>query len=224
MLSVAALGTAFYMSRLYFLVFSGESRASDEIQHHIHESPGSMVGPLVVLAIGAALGGFVGLPGGLFDHPELEPARPTSSRRCSARRWRSRTSPRWAFMVVATALALVGIGLAWLFYGGGYREPARKFAAAFPELVKLVQDKFRIDELYAVPVHPPDQADRAGDLLRRRPHPHRQDPGRGRRRRRRRVRARSRAACRSGDGQRYMAVFAIGVAGLVYFATRPTAP
>jgi hypothetical protein len=28
----------------------------------------------------------------------------------------------------------------------------------------------------------------------------------------------------SGDGQRYMAVFAIGVAGLVYFASRPTVP
>ncbi|HXU64630.1 MAG TPA: PKD domain-containing protein, partial [Polyangia bacterium] len=27
-----------------------------------------------------------------------------------------------------------------------------------------------------------------------------------------------------GDGQRYMAVFAIGVAGMVYFATRPTVP
>ncbi len=50
------------MSRLYFLVFSGESRASDEIQHHIHESPGIMVGPLVVLAIGAGLAGFAGAP------------------------------------------------------------------------------------------------------------------------------------------------------------------
>src|SRR6185437_14965836 len=51
-LSLAALGTAFYMSRLYFLVFSGkESRASDEIKHHIHESPISMVAPLVILAI-----------------------------------------------------------------------------------------------------------------------------------------------------------------------------
>ncbi len=69
-LSLAALGTAFYMSRLYFLVFSGQSRASHEVQHHIHESPWSMVGPLVVLAIGAALGGLIGLPGGLFDHTD----------------------------------------------------------------------------------------------------------------------------------------------------------
>ncbi len=52
------------MSRLYFLVFSGsETRAPHDVQHHIHESPGSMVGPLVVLAIGAAVGGFIGLAG-----------------------------------------------------------------------------------------------------------------------------------------------------------------
>src|SRR5262245_59043940 len=71
MLLLAALGTAFYMSRLYFLVFSGdETRAPEKIKHHIHESPSIMVVPLVVLAIGATLIGFIGLPGGLFSHPE----------------------------------------------------------------------------------------------------------------------------------------------------------
>src|SRR5215831_349046 len=70
-LSAAALGTAFYMSRLYFLVFSGkETRASDEIKHHIHESPISMVGPLVILAVGALFGGFIGVPGSALHHTE----------------------------------------------------------------------------------------------------------------------------------------------------------
>ncbi len=71
LLMASALGTAFYMSRLYFLVFSGPSRADAETQHHIHESPGVMVGPLVLLAIGAVLSGYVGIPGALFEHPEL---------------------------------------------------------------------------------------------------------------------------------------------------------
>ena len=72
MLMLAALGTAFYMSRLYFLVFSGdEPRTTDEhIKHHIHESPPIMVVPLVVLAAGAMLVGLLGLPAGLFHHPE----------------------------------------------------------------------------------------------------------------------------------------------------------
>ena len=49
-LLVAALGTAFYMSRLYCLVFTGPCRADEDVQHHIHESPVSMVFPFVVLA------------------------------------------------------------------------------------------------------------------------------------------------------------------------------
>ena len=146
-LSVAALGTAFYMSRLYFLVFSGESRASDEMKHHIHESPGSMVGPLVVLAIGAGLGGLIGLPGGLFEHADWNLLDRELSPVLGAEVEVSHMT-EIAVMVGATLLALMGIFFAWLFYGGGYREPSRKFGAAVPKLVKLVQDKFRIDELY----------------------------------------------------------------------------
>jgi NADH-quinone oxidoreductase subunit L len=146
-LSVAALGTAFYMSRLYFLVFSGESRASHEVQHHIHESPGSMVGPLVVLAIGAALGGLIGLPGSLFEHADWNLLDRELAPVLGSEVEVSRMA-EIGVMVGATLLALLGIGLAWLFYGGGYREPSRKFAAAFPKLVKLAQDKFRIDEVY----------------------------------------------------------------------------
>jgi NADH-quinone oxidoreductase subunit L len=147
-LLVAALGTAFYMSRLFFLVFSGgETRASEEIKHHIHESPGLMVGPLVVLAIGAALGGLVILPGTLFGHEEwnllahrLDPV--------LGHELEILHSTEVGFMIGSSIIAFAGIGAAWAFYGGGYREPAKKFAAAFPGLVRLVRDKFRIDELY----------------------------------------------------------------------------
>ncbi len=222
-LMAAATGTAFYMSRLYFLVFSGdETRAPHDIQHHIHESPGSMVGPLVVLAIGAGLGGFIGVPGGLFGHPEwnwlAEHLAPVVGAEMEVAR-----NIEVVFMVASTVLALAGIGLAYVFYGGGYREPSRKFAAAVPGFVRLVQDKFRIDELYAFliirPLKKLAQAifvvvdrilidkvlvegvgavvDVFGRIVR---------------------------GFQVGDGQRYMAVFAIGVAAMVYFATRPTVP
>jgi NADH-quinone oxidoreductase subunit L len=223
LLSLAALGTAFYMSRLYFLVFSGENRAPDDIKHHIHESPGVMVGPLVVLAIGAGIGGFVGIPGGLFDHPELnwldhelEPV--------LGPEMHIPHNVEIGVMVGALAFALIGIGLAYVFYGGGTREPAKKFAAAVPGFVQLVRDKFRIDELYdALFVRPIKKISRAiffvidrviidkilvegvGAL----------------------VEAFSRLARMvqfSGDGQRYMAVFALGVAGVVCFSSRPTVP
>jgi NADH-quinone oxidoreductase subunit L len=59
-LVVAALGTAFYMWRLYFLVFGGEARS--EAAKDAHESPPAMTGPLIVLAFLATIAGVIGLP------------------------------------------------------------------------------------------------------------------------------------------------------------------
>jgi len=59
---IGAVLTAFYMFRLYLLAFRGPSHLSHETEHHLHESPPSMIIPLVVLAILTVVGGFVGLP------------------------------------------------------------------------------------------------------------------------------------------------------------------
>ena len=57
---VATAGlTAFYISRLFLLTFHGKSRATAEVQAHVHESPNTMLGPLIVLAVGALISGFV---------------------------------------------------------------------------------------------------------------------------------------------------------------------
>jgi NADH-quinone oxidoreductase subunit L len=221
MLMAAALGTAFYMSRLYFLVFTGKSRADEETQHHIHESPSVMVVPLVLLAVGATLGGLVGIPGALFDHPELNLLghlfEPVLGHEMEIPR-----TIELAFIGISTAIAVGGIALAWAFYGGGYREPAHRFAFQFRGFVALVRDKFRIDELYdAVIIRPlrvlarllyrfvdrilidrvvelvAGIVDLAGRMLR---------------------------YLQFGDAQRYMAVFAIGVAAVVYMASLPPKP
>jgi NADH-quinone oxidoreductase subunit L len=224
-LLVAALGTAFYMSRLYCLVFTGPCRADEDVQHHIHESPVSMVFPLVVLAAGAILSGFAGVPPAIRElfgkHGEstlavwLEPA--VGAPLEVAHR------TEWMGMGISTVIALAGIGLAYVFYGGGYRAPAHAFAQRLPGLVSLARDKFRIDELYGFIIVRPLQAicrvvfqivDRilidkvliggwafVADLAGR--------------------------ACRFvqvGDVQRYLAVFAIGLAVLVWIAARPAAP
>jgi len=224
LLLLAALGTAFYMSRLYFLVFSGdEPRTTDEhMKHHIHESPPIMVVPLMVLAAGAFFVGYVGLPTGLWEHPEynllahhLEPV--------LGPELEVSHKLEWIGMASSALLAALGIGLAYAFYGGGYREPARRFAEGFPRFVKLVQDKFRIDELYDALIIRPIRGgarliyrfvDRiivdkilvegTGALVD--------------------VFARIARAFQGGDGQRYMAVFAVGVALLVHFASQPTLP
>ena len=51
-----ALLTAFYMSRLLFLTFFGEFRGGHEAEHHVHESPWTMLVPLVLLAVGSLRG------------------------------------------------------------------------------------------------------------------------------------------------------------------------
>jgi len=64
--------TAFYMSRLVFLTFWGECRADEHTKHHIHESPRSMTMPLVVLAVLAVIGGWVGIPAALGGRNHIE--------------------------------------------------------------------------------------------------------------------------------------------------------
>src|SRR6187401_2943174 len=59
---VVAAMTAFYMFRLYHMTFSGTFRGTPEQEHHVHESPSSMVVPLQVLALGSIVAGFLGMP------------------------------------------------------------------------------------------------------------------------------------------------------------------
>ena len=58
----AAFLTAFYSGRLLFLTFHGETRADKHTFDHAHESPLVMVGPLIILAIGAVVAGGVAYP------------------------------------------------------------------------------------------------------------------------------------------------------------------
>ncbi len=55
----AAFLTAFYSWRLLFLTFHGKPRADKHVMEHVHESPPAMLIPLIVLAIGAVLAGWV---------------------------------------------------------------------------------------------------------------------------------------------------------------------
>src|SRR5438132_9002438 len=70
--TVTAFMTSFYMFRLMFLTFHGRPRMSHEVEHHIHESPPSMTGPLVLLAIGSILAGSLGVPHSLGGSNRIE--------------------------------------------------------------------------------------------------------------------------------------------------------
>ncbi len=62
LLLLAAIVTAFYMTRLAWLVFCGEFRGSAATWGRVHESPASMTVPLALLALLSIGGGWIGIP------------------------------------------------------------------------------------------------------------------------------------------------------------------
>lgn len=59
---ISAIITPLYMFKLYYTIFHGNFRGTNETLHHIHESPKNMTTPLIVLAILSTIGGFLGTP------------------------------------------------------------------------------------------------------------------------------------------------------------------
>ena len=141
---VTAGMTAFYMFRLMFMTFSGESRGPHEVEHHIHESPWSMLGPLVILAVLSVVGGFVGLgsnPLGkflepVFDNPVARPGHGYSH------------DVELGLMLLSVCAAGLGILLAsFMYYWKWPQVPERAAAAAGPAY-QIVLNKYYVDELY----------------------------------------------------------------------------
>ena len=219
-LSLAALGTAFYMFRLYFVVFHGENRASEEIKAHIHESPRVMTGPLVVLALGAVFLGFLGVPAALGEPVHFENF---------WQQWFSAgTFPEvheagggtvLGLMGIATALALVGIGGAWALYRNG-PEGAAGVARALGPVLTFVQNKFYVDELYDFILVRPFRwiARRTFELIDRLLIDGLLVGGWGFIVS---VIGRLARALQNGDVQRYLILMMVGLAAMFYFTTRP---
>jgi len=129
----AAMLTAFYMFRLLFLTFFGRFRGGHEAEHHVHESPWSMLLPLVLLAVGSAVVGFLKVPHILepvFRLPAAHSGHPPF------------------IPLVATAVALAGIGIAYYMYLAFPDLPAR-VASAFTPLYRLFDAKYHFDDVYS---------------------------------------------------------------------------
>ncbi len=141
---VTASMTAFYMFRLFFLTFTGRCRASEEVQHHIHESPHAMTVPLMVLAFLSVIGGYIGLPhamGGVnavagylepvfSDLPHLpEPS----------------LGMEYLLMATSVIVAALGISLAYFFY---IRSPQTAEGLKKNFAYTLLLNKYYVDEIY----------------------------------------------------------------------------
>ena len=145
---VTAALTAFYMFRLFLLTFAGQSRVPHAVEHHIHESPRVMTVPLIILAAGAAVAGFVGWPKvlGGSNHFErfLEPVFENPTMRASAQlAW----SLEFGLMLGSVLVAAAGFYVAYLWYIKRPEAPERVAAAAAPAY-RLILNKYYVDELY----------------------------------------------------------------------------
>jgi NADH-quinone oxidoreductase subunit L len=134
---VAAL-TAFYTFRLFFVVFFGKDK-SDHAKH-AHESPLVMTLPLVVLAVFAAIGGFIGITnnyGSQFvaDHETLSVAQQFLEP--------LRTPVP---MLIGIGVALLGIFLAFALYKNASSDP---LPAKLGALSTAMKNRFYFDEFYA---------------------------------------------------------------------------
>ncbi|HKA22475.1 MAG TPA: NADH-quinone oxidoreductase subunit L [Blastocatellia bacterium] len=162
--AVTALLTAIYMTRLIVLTFWGGERFKEAGAAHSsghpaegdahsvtpHESPAAMVLPLVVLAAGAVLVGFLGIPDVLsfgktsnyFEHliaPSVHEASGHMNEGHSGGiELEDQHGVELSLMLTSTVVALVGLGLGWFWFK---RNPLWK-----PP--RLLEDKYYVDELY----------------------------------------------------------------------------
>lgn len=134
---IAAFFTAFYMFRLFFLVFTGEARGD---QRHARESPSVMTIPMMVLGVLAVVAGYMNTP--WFGHflgdwltEGTDMYGPSHIE-----------GPAW-IMVAAILVSVAGIGIAYLIY---YRRSIDRatFSTGAPHLYGILRNKYFVDEFY----------------------------------------------------------------------------
>ncbi len=140
---LAAFLTAIYMMRLFWLTFRGTTRLSEETHRGAHESPWTMTIALVILAVGAAVAGFLGIPGENHllqgwlapvvgaSQPPLVHASPVL---------------HWTLLFASVCAGVAGLTTAWLFYRRGPEGPAARVARQFGWFHRTLTNKFYVDE------------------------------------------------------------------------------
>ena len=148
LLVIAAFFTAFYMGRQVLMVFFGKARST--AAEHAGESKPLVTIPLVILAALSVLGGALNLPGVHTLGSWLEHSLAQAEEAHFV----------WAIALGSLAVALLGIGAAWLLYG---RKPQARFDARDPLAAPLgvvyrgMERKWWVDEFYrAVILRPAD--------------------------------------------------------------------
>ncbi|MBE0408255.1 MAG: NADH-quinone oxidoreductase subunit L [Anaerolineales bacterium] len=145
LLTIAAIFTAFYVGRQLLLVFFGSPRS--QAAGHAEESPRVMTYPLIILAFFSVIGGALNLPGVYTFTNWLEHS--------IAHLHKGEFNLLVA--IISTGLALLALGIAWIFYGPRYEELLKLPKAKRPDdplrkslgpVFVAMESKFWVDELY----------------------------------------------------------------------------
>ena len=152
-----ALLTSFYMFRLIFLTFFGKERY-DEHQVHVHESPKSMLVPLMILAVLSIVGGWLAAPAfwgspdyfAKFLEPVFAQGTPAESGAAEAAAHALETP----LAIVAVVTATIGLFVAYWLYLKKPEKPA-ELAKSFKGVYTTLFNKYYVDELYAATVVKP---------------------------------------------------------------------
>ncbi|MFC2710817.1 NADH-quinone oxidoreductase subunit L [Hoylesella oralis] len=138
-MSGIALMTAFYMTRLFCVIFLGKSyyeTNKDNGAKKPHEAPLTMTFPLIFLSLITLTCGFI--PFGHF---------------ISANGLSFDTHIDWAVAGTSILLALIGIGIAFFMYAGQATPVADKLAKMFPTLHRAAYKRFYMDEIWQFVTH-----------------------------------------------------------------------
>ncbi len=139
----------FYMFRPLFLVFHGQEKIPPEAGDHLHESPGSMTAPLVVLAFGSVVvGAYFEWTHGFAHFLSFTP-----SFECLAQSGHAAidTADKWRVATIGSVLTAIGIAAAAMLYLGSGKAVARLARAMNVfGLYSLSYGKFFFDPIYNV--------------------------------------------------------------------------
>jgi len=157
-----AMLTSFYMFRLLFLTFFGKFRGTPEQEHHLHESPGSMTIPLIVLAILSMVGGFIGLPEVFGHHMLGEFLAPVFKSNFVKEAAPMAGSMEITLMAISVGGALIALVYAWVKYIKNSHVPVGD-GEERGLFATLSYNKFYVDELYDTIIRKP--LDATSDFL-----------------------------------------------------------
>jgi NADH-quinone oxidoreductase subunit L len=143
---LAAFLTAFYSWRLIILTFHGAPRADNHTMEHVHESPWTMMLPLLLLGVGAVLAGyeFYGMFVGEHQAHFWNGSIFTSASNHVLEH--AHHVPEWV-PLAPTVVGVAGIALAYVMYMFVPSLPGR-LAASFAGLHRFLLNKWYFDELY----------------------------------------------------------------------------